>query len=286
MNTTDSLPNPSRPNRPTLADARQEVALWADLSLDRRRGFGAALSGIGRICGVMEPAQEQAVPLTCAHLNTVLFKRAPAAFGWNAQRFGNIISSLRFIMRRMNLHAADVRGADKLSPAWRALRAELPEYRQLALSPFLGFCSLTGIEPAMVTPDTLARFDHWCRNEILCDDPVKRVRETASNWAWAATSIAGWPAVTLTRPGMRDTYTLSLTAYPPSFQQDVEHFLANLAAKDHEDLYHDDLVAGSTGKQSRGRRRRAVRPRTVETRGWQIRTAAGALVQSGESPSR
>jgi integrase len=269
----DALP-PAEGEPPSLADARRAIATCDDLPLPRRRSLASSLSGIALICGV-DASQEAAVPLTCEHLNPRLFRKPPAAYGFTPQRYGNIISDTRFVMRRLGRHAPDTRGAGALSPAWQARRAALPHYRQLALAAFMGFCSQQGIAPAAVRPDTLASFDHWLRTRTLCEDPAAHTRRAASNWNWARDAIPGWPDVRLERPGMRDTYSLPLTAYPASFQADVALFLKRLAAVDDDDLYDDAIAAG----EQRSRRARAARPRTLQTRDWQIRAVASALVQ-------
>ena len=261
----------------TAADVRDLIPTWLDLPQAKRRALTSALNGALKIAG-LNKGQAAALTMDCAILNQKLFARSPSAFGFTPQRFGRIVSHIREILRRLGLHAPDSRGMDVLSEAWKALHGQLGDYRGLAMIGFMRFCSLAGIPPEAVTPETLTRFETWCRTQTLGHDPAGRARQTASGWNWAAKHIPGWPAATLARPRMRDHYTLPFEAYPESFQQDVELFRRELAGTG--TLFATDFQAA---RAKRGRRR-MVKPRTVEARTWQLRQAAAALVLQGHAP--
>ena len=59
-------------------------------------------------------------------------------------------------------------------------------------------------------------------------------------------------------------------------RDDARRYLNNLAHPDQDEIYHDDVRAG-TG----GRRRRAARPRTLQTREYQLRQAIAGLTLQG-----
>ena len=83
---------------------------------------------------------------------------------------------------------------------------------------------------------------------------------------------------------MRDQYTLRFDAFPPSFGADTEDFLGNQANGP-----EDDGLSGAIfleeDENAPKRRTRSLKPRTIETRRWHIRQAAGTLVQLGVPPA-
>ncbi len=277
----------------TAAEARLAIPGWQDLSEVRRRGLASALTGAALIV----KQDEAAMVLSCTALNAVLFTKPAAAHGLTSERFGRIVSDLRCIMRRLGLHAPDLRGRAALDPAWQAIHDLLSsEYRQAALVGFFGFCSLHHVAPAQVDDATLTAYEAWLRTDTLYDDAAGQARRTASNWTWAAGKVAGWPAGALRRPSMREQYTLPFDAYPASFGADVERFGARMACNDLDALFDDDLLVGADEataaaapaephKGSPRRGRRACAPRTVNTRLFHIRQAAAALGQAGIPPS-
>lgn len=162
MNMTVDQPTPYYGEEArTLADARQYVLTCEGLSEQRRRDLLSGLSGIERVCGL--PAA--AIALSCPNLRGLLYRREPAAFGFTPQRFGKLLTALRFPMRGMGLHAPQP-SKDRLSEAWRSLfdalpgpLDEKPGYRQTALSGIIGCASDAGFEPGDVPADILARFE-------------------------------------------------------------------------------------------------------------------------------
>ncbi len=260
---------------PTLADARAAIAGWTDLSKQKLGDLAASISGLARICELAE----YEIVLSCENLNALLFRRAPAVWGFTAQRHGRICGNARFIMRRMDLHAPELPGAQGLSNAWQALYAALEGYRQTALISFIGYCSVSGIEPEAVLPDSLTAFEMWSHARTIYRDPADRARKSASNWNWASQHIAGWPAIELVRPGMRRQYTLPFTDYPATFQADVKGFADGLAAGDEDEIYDDDVLEEDAVRRQGG----PLRPRTISGRLDQLRRAAAALVLQGTS---
>ncbi len=262
----------------TAEQLRRMIPTWADLSLDRRRGLDSAIKRVVEIVSV----DGTSLLLACESLNAKLFSRPPAAYGLTSQRFGNVVSSLRVAMRRVGACDPDVRGADKLNASWRALRQLLPEYRDRTLATFMGFCSAHNIDPNDVGQPTLEAFETWLRTRTLTDGIPKLVRETASNWTWAAANVAGWPQGIIEKPGMRRFYTLPLTDYSTAFQEDIERYLSHLAGTDDSDPFADDPFADGPVPHAtfRGRRGYAAE-RTVTTRRYHLRQAAAALVLDG-----
>jgi len=260
----------------TLGEARRIVGTWVDLNLPTRANLRSVLLGAANIAG----EDPEAVPLNCEFLNGVLYRKPPAALEMTPQAFGNLVSGVRRVMRRLKLHAEEPKGREGLSPAWQELYDRLPPYRRLTLVRFMAFCSQTGVEPHDVGADVLASFEAFCRTRLLCADPSGLARRTASAWNWAAANVPAWPQTRLNRPGMRDFYTRPLTEFPMSFQQDVDLFLARAMSNS-----LDNVVPLGTDPRLRHRKtRRVTSQRTLDTRRWQVRQLAAAYVLQGGNP--
>ena len=203
---------------PSVAEITAAIDGWSDLTDQRRRDLRSALA-----CTV-EIAKPHALELSCACLNELLYRRPPAAWGLAAKHFANIVSALRYILRRLDRHApGSVAGLDGLSPDWRALMALLPTHeRQLGLIRFAKYCSASGIAPERVAQECLESFEAWLLNWTITDEIPGLVRRTASNWRWAAKTITGWPQVQLERASGRDWYSLPLAAYGEGLEDKAE----------------------------------------------------------------
>jgi len=257
----------------TFSDAFRLLDTWTDLTKPQRATFRSVLKQIAGFAGV----DMKVLALDCRTINAFLFRKPPAALEKTPQAFGNLVTGLRRIMRRLDLHAAEPTGRDGLTPAWQDLFDRLTAYRRLGLIGFMGFCSSIRIDPEAVDADVLVSFEEFCGSRILCPDPAGRARRTASGWNWAAREVAGWPQVHLTRPGMRAFYTIPLTEFPASFQADVEAFLRAMQGN-HLDMA---LPLQVDPAARRRKRRKVTSPRTVDTRRWQIRQLAASFVLTG-----
>ena len=250
----------------------QQIDSWTDLTEQRRRDLRSALA-----CAV-EIAKPHALELSCTHLNELLYRKTPAAYGLAAKRFANIVSALRAILRRLGRHApTSIAGPDGLEADWQRLMALLPtRERQLGLIRFAKFCSASGIAPDQACQDSLQAFEVWLRECTITDDIPGLVRRTGSNWRWAAAKVAGWPQAWLQRASARDWYSLPLSAYGSGFAEEAEAHLARLGQAatsllDEIDITDLDAVA-------RVGRLRPLKPRSIDTARHHIRIAAAALV--------
>ncbi len=279
MDLDKSLVNSSVQLPFSVADARRALPT-SGLPLKQQLALGSALTGIARICGVIEPAQEEALMLECASLNRKIYAKPASNFGFTTHRHARIISLTRKLMRHFGLLAPESRGYAELTPEWQAVHDRLSRYRAFALIGFMVFCSRHGIAPGEVGSETLARYEAWCLTSTLCRDPVGLARNTASNWNWAGKHVPDWPQTILTRPGMRDQFTRSLDWYHPDFQVDVARLVAHMSISDHQDLYAA-LGTQPTDHRRKVRPHRKARPRTIQTRIWQILVALAALESKG-----
>ena len=260
----------------TAAEAMRLVETWTDLSETRRRDLRSAISGTVKMCGL--PAES--VIMVPAFLSPRVVARPPAGYGLSNQRHSAVLSGLRFVLRRLGVHAP-FRVA--LAPEWQALREKLGPFEQTTLAAWFRFATVEGIAPSDVEAATIDMFERWARERTLCDDTKRLARLTAATWNRAVAAVPGWPKVILERAPTRDQYALPLDAYPPSFGADVEAWTRRAEQVDEDEIFPDDVAERSAG--TTGRAPRAARPRTIETRAFQIQQAAGALVRSGISPA-
>lgn len=285
-------PAPSPAPAPLLGDmssaaAISEISAWADLTSARRRALVGAVRAVQQLWKEAEPTGSAELRITCECLNRVLFRKDPEVLGYERRNFSNIVSRLRQVLRRLDRHAPD--DVD-MSPAWRALAETLTSvdpHRRVGLTRFLRFCAADRLEPKDVEQVVLQRFQTWCLEWTLCRDIGGLVADTVRNWNWATENVPGWPDNRLSCESRRDDYSLPLSAYPKSFQQDLEKFLDNLRTGGCDDIFRlapfadADVSDGAHAKPKATRPCRPAKPRTIDTRNWQIRAIAGALVRSG-----
>jgi integrase len=278
-NNTEFAPADGTASTPatTTAEILRAIDGWTDLAPARRATLASHVRRAMEIQAAVAGPTDGPVRFTCEALNATLWRRAPACFGIDSSgSFNNLISSCRFVLRHLGLHAHDT----PLSPEWQVLYDALSRDRRKPMVRFLRYLSLVGATTGGVTGETLDAYEAWCAVNILKDDIGGLVRGTASGWNWASQNVSGWPQVTLHRRDMRDHYTLPLDAYPASFQSDAKAFLDNLSEDPLEGLFTTGTAFTTTTSSPRSRPR-AVKPRTRDTREHCIRAAAAARVQTG-----
>lgn len=271
MHIVPILPTSTAPDTPpTFADALRAIGTWADLPEVRSGNLASALRSVGRFLGLPLAA----IPCDTAWLNERLFQRPPSAFGVSDGRFRNVISLVRAVLRRLGLHAPDLRQLDDLPEKWRVmLEAVENDGARGALTRFGRFCAGAGVAPANVCDAHLQAFADHERATLLAACSGSRARKLAQGWnACVRAGLAGWPTHQLKARPVREPYTLPFTAYPESFQADVARFQNHLSGSDGR-----FLMSSSAGRR--------LSPDTVKSRLFSLRQAAGLLVGSGLPPT-
>ena len=109
------LPPATRPGTKTFSDAVVIVSAWEDLRANRRRDLTSALRTAARILD----AHPAPIPCDIPWLQSRLFLKAPAALGLSPSRFQNVVAGVRFVLRRLGLHAQHGNvGRRDLPDAW------------------------------------------------------------------------------------------------------------------------------------------------------------------------
>lgn len=277
----------------SVSDILSAIASFTGDTKRVRENLASAVQSANKIllANTVPVGVEGGRDFTCINLNSALYAGSPALFGLRPKRFQAVVTRCRTVLRSLGRHAPDTRGVSYLAPDWRTLHdsmetayADKATYRRAAQITFMIYCSGEAIRPEAVTDQTLADFEAFLTTRTITPDIPGRVRRVASNWNSAAGIVPGWPATRLTRAGMRDQYTLRFDAFPPSFGADTEDFLGNQANGP-----EDDGLSGAIfleeDENAPKRRTRSLKPRTIETRRWHIRQAAGTLVQLGVPPA-
>jgi len=271
--------HPSATRIPTsVAAALAMLDTWSDLSTDRRAALRDALLTVTRITGL--PAE--AIPLECEFLSRRLVGHQARNYGVGRKRHANVVSNLRFVLRRLGIDRTVPATSVVLSPAWAALReatpAGVPRYR---LSRFYAYCSRQDIAPEAVDETTLEAFVDELLGSAIVSRPQYLGRRTVTAWN-AQAKVSSDVLRSLSWRRGRQRYTLPLDAFPASFQVDVEQFRTSMSDCDPAALF-DDLVEPDPDRTAR--HYRPLRASTVSLRIEQILLAAAALVHSGRDPA-
>jgi integrase len=273
----------STPQVLTAAGAILAVGQWDDLPPIKRRDLISALNTVARLQG-MPP---DAVMLTPAGLRPGLLSLSAAAAGVGVGRMRNLLSHLRFVLRRLGcIDRADM----PLLPAWDSLLAPLDARQRASVIALARFCSARDILPEAVDACLMLAFRDWLERRTLTPNPTKLAGNTRGAWNRFTTRIPGWPARKIERSGDTHQFILPLDRFTPAFQQDVAAFEARLQRSILNDPFDDDLddagqdnAADPDGDDAMppARPRKPLRPSSAAGRAAHARWAASALVATG-----
>lgn len=279
----------SRPGEPlTVESAIRLVKSWDDMPRSRRRGdliFDPAsrrrsdlvsdLSSIARMVGM--PAG--AVLLTPAALRETLLSRSAAGYGVSTSRMRNILSSLRFVLRRAGV--IDPTGTHVAEP-WLVLLGRLDIRKKAEVIGFARFCSLCEVAPEAVTMETLEAFEEQLTARSLTPRVRKRIGSLRKFWNRSRGRVEGWPATRLERPHHRHDYIQPLAEFSETFRKDLAAFGHGLTATILDDPFSDEPEPAEDDlPEPTVKRHKPVRASTAALRQSHARWAASALVATG-----
>jgi site-specific recombinase XerD len=251
--------------QPSLADVLAAIEQATDLSPARRRDLSSAVRAVCKALG-RQPAD---IPADPAQLRRRLEGLSPEALGLAARRWANIRS---LVLKAIGLIKPVMAGRQitPLLPGWQMLNDKNPSRSgRIRVAPVMRWMSERNIEPEAVTEaDLLAYRDELFANSLRA---APEASWQAFLWQWnlAVREVEGFPQVELTRVSRKKIVTLPWSAFPPSLKEDTEDWGDWLMGK-------DILADGPT---------RPVRETTADTRNYQIRYFASALVEAGHDPS-
>jgi integrase len=185
----------------------------------------------------------------------------------SAGRWANVRSLLRAALDLVKQELPAVR-RKPMSPVWANLFGRLSKASRIRVSRLLRFFSELSVEPDAVAPDHFEQFRQMLEGDALIRKPNQVWREAIGVWNSSRHKISGWPSIEIVAASRRDTFSLPWSAFPESFKADADAYLARISGSD----LLDDLPF------------RPVRPGTRQTREYQSRAAASALVRRGRAP--
>ena len=251
---------------PSLQDILERAQRDPDLDPVRRRDVCSAIRVLADWFGL----HRTALPASKPFLREKFARFHPTQVGVGKKRLANVRSAVNFTLDRYGGNNGQHYFAP-LTPAWRRLWDLLPgKYEQCALSRFLRYLSARGILPDAVDDQLSEDFRTALEQESLIKDPREAHKNMARAWNRMAERNAEWPQIRLTEPRYREPWGLPLSAFPPSFEADVDAFLT---CRSSDDLFAED------GPD------RPLRPRTVKTQKDHFRCFASALIQRGHTPA-
>ncbi len=265
------VPATGSPTTPTIADALQALASWADLPLARRSNWASSL----RLAAMIAGRRPEECYLTPEELRRSVLSKPAAAIGEAKGTLSNMRSALRQVMRRMGLIETN---DQDISPAWSTLLAPIEEKERAAFSTFARFATQQGIEPSSVSNEVLADFESHLGRNTLAPNPRKLTGTVLGAWNRAARKVPGWPAIRLTPRRHGSDFIRPLSDFPASFAVDLDAFGAHITASDVLDRYAKiDLDA----EHMLPRMLNPVCQITADTWKEHLRWGASALVASG-----
>jgi integrase len=263
-NTTLSRNPFADPSVPTFADLIGRLKVDRELPKAKRQNLAWAVSVVARAVG-KDPPDIVAHP---EFLRTLMEKAAPESIGLSHASWNNARSLLGKVLEWAGLATVPPHYLVPLAPAWVELRAKLPPGRnalRFQLDRLFHYGSGLGISPDDIDDEVLSGLYNALINESIVKHPYEIYRGAAKSWNNAAERIAGWPQRRLTVPSRQQLFTCDWSAFPTSLEADVEAYCRRAAGVDLDD---DHFV-------------RPQRPATLQTRRWQLRLLATAIVKSG-----
>jgi integrase len=195
-----------------------------------------------------------------------LKQMSPIITGLSPGGFRNFKSLLGKALITAGVTSVPRRSRTPLTPEWKQLLARIADrHQRYSLSHLARYCSARDRLPADIDNDVLAQYGEDLISKSLLDRPKQAYRNACLAWNMAVDTIAGWPQQRLTVPNHRRIYARTLSAFPESFQSDVENYLRHLSG---DDLLSEMAVGPVTPETLKGRRK-------------QILAIASALVEAG-----
>jgi integrase len=250
----------------TLADVKRRTEADTSLTSTQRRDLASALNRVEQL--FQTPLMKlEASP---RRVRELFASRSAAQVNLSEKTLANIRSLVVQALTRYAPPTMPLTRRIPVAPSWQTLLDGIGTvYQRQALYRLATYGSVMALVPEEVTPQTLLGLFEALEAEEAVKSPKSIIKNTISNWNRSARTVPGWPQVRLSSPFRQEPYALPLSAFPGSFQADVEAWKQRMADPDPLD---DEAPA------------RALRPATIETRIYNFRQFASALVHTGHLP--
>jgi integrase len=251
----------TNPSRTSLEDVLRSVAA-AEMPPARRQDTASAVRTVARAIG-RHPRDIEADPRM---LGIRLKNVSAAALNLSQGRWNNVRSLLRQALK-LAVPVMAGRSTTPLLEGWEQLMGQLADKRsrRIRLSRLVRWLSAHQIKPEDVTWGDLDSFRQAMMTDALLGAPEKTWTDIRRTWNLAMRAIPGWPQVPYLELSRKEVYVLPWSDFPATLKEDVDKWLDRLGGK--------DFAADGPA--------RAARPATLETREYQLRAFASALVLRG-----
>ena len=253
-------------SKATLANLIELLEARPTLTEITRKEMICALRTMARVL----KTEPHLLPAQPAELRALINDALPAATGMSDDRWRNVKSLVRRSLALFDPAVMPARSKAVLLPEWSALLAE-PAAKPLArgLARISKYCSERGVIPQAVTQEVYDTLYMDIAAHCIVRSPRETQQAAGKAWNAAREIVPGWPDLVLVIQNFRKNPSLPWSAFPESFQREVE---AYLAARSEES---DDLLDDTE----------PLRESTIEGKRRQLRLFATAVVESGRDPA-
>lgn len=214
----------------------------AELNHSQRRDTLSAFNALQKhagVCFASTPASAVTVRPILANLNA-------NTLGISPKRLANIRSLVSQAIVRFGMQRRWITKDIKLVPEWQELMDSVPkrEYRW-SLSRLACYCSVVGISPADVCPQTLLDLHAALEADCTVTKPRGILKQTISIWNMCLRAEPDWPQQKLSSPFKKEPFMFKLEDFPESFRHDVDAWIARLS---NPDLFDPDTPVRASRK--------------------------------------
>jgi integrase len=201
----------------------------AELEGSQRRDTLSAFNALKKhadVCFAATPANAISVRRILVGLNA-------NTLGISPKRFANIRSLVSQAVVRFGMQRRWITKDIELAAEWHALmnRAPKREYRW-SLSRLACYCSVVGIAPTDVSPQTLLGLHAALEADCTVTKPGGILKQTISIWNMCLKDVADWPQQKLSSPFKEEPFMFKLEDFPESFQRDVDAWTTHMSNPD------------------------------------------------------
>lgn len=260
------MSHPTQPSLPTAEQVLAAIDADRNIATSRRRDMRSAVHRLCKLEGYEGRPSDFVIRPT--DVTKAMAGITAEQLGVSDKRLRNLRHDLKTVLKRYVQSPTLTVSKTPLSPAWVLLRTKCQDDHNLyfGLLRFMRYCSSLGLEPEDVSNSTLAEYMDWVEASVVLKDPLKIQRQTRNAWNRAVDRIPVWPRQKLDNPRKPNTYVLKWRAFRASFQKDAGGWLALLQS---DDPFNEDAPT------------RPLKPASIQTRDFQIRQIASAMVKHG-----
>jgi integrase len=163
-----------------------------------------------------------AIPATANEVRIHLEALTASDLGVTPKRLANIKALIAGAIERFGAPRTWITRSVTPAPQWQALLAKAPKREYVwSLSRLACYCTVKGLRPEDVRPETLIGLLAALEAECISRKPRSIIKQTIAIWNMCRRQVPDWPQITLSSPTRTDPFMLPLSAFPEGFQADI-----------------------------------------------------------------